>query len=60
MKRFEQILLKLVIIQFVFLLTAQVILLYTPFSPYFSKMIDYEGVNKSEAPQTIETFFHDK
>ncbi len=60
MKRFERILIKLVIIQFVFLLLAQGILLYSPLSPYLSKMIDYEGVNKSESTQTVETFFRNK
>lgn len=58
MKRFEGILIKLIIIQLVTMIVAQGLLLYTPISPYLTKIIDYEGVNKSEATQTIETFFH--
>ena len=57
MKRIEGIIIKLVIIQCISLLIAQMLLLHTPLSPFLSKMIDYEGVNKSEATQTVETFF---
>ena len=55
MKRFEQILLKLIIIQFVLLLLAQIIMLYTPLAPYVGKIYEYEGVNKNQGTKTIET-----
>jgi len=55
MKRFERILLKLIIIQFVFLLLAQIIILYTPFAPYVARIYEYEGVHKNERTKTLET-----
>ncbi|WP_374718862.1 YpfB family protein [Parageobacillus toebii] len=55
MKRVESILLKLVIIQFVFLIIAQWLILYTPLSPYLGKIYEYEGVSKQEKTKTIET-----
>jgi hypothetical protein len=55
-KRIERILLKLVVIQFIFLLIVQFIILYTPFSPYLGKIYDYEGVSKNGVTKTIETF----
>lgn len=60
MKRFEEILLKLVVIQLFFLLIAQILLLYSPFSPFLTKVIEYEGVNKSEQTKIVETFKGDK
>ncbi|MCM3003936.1 YpfB family protein [Priestia koreensis] len=56
MKRVEQILLKLVIIQFLFLLVAQSILLFSDYSSYFSKVIQYEGVTKNNFTKIVETF----
>jgi len=56
MKRIEQILLKLVIIQFLFLLVAQSILLFSDYSSYFSKVIQYEGVTKNNFTKIVETF----
>lgn len=56
MKRVEQILLKLVIIQFLFLLVAQSILLFSNYSSYFSKVIQYEGVTKNNFTKIVETF----
>jgi hypothetical protein len=55
MKRIERILLKLVIIQCIFLFIAQWLLLYTPLAPYFGKIYEYEGVSKQEKTKTIET-----
>ncbi|WP_285756002.1 YpfB family protein [Parageobacillus sp. G301] len=55
MKRAESILLKLVIIQFVFLIIAQWLILYTPLSPYLEKIYEYEGVSRQEKTKTIET-----
>jgi hypothetical protein len=54
-KRIERILLKLVIIQCIFLFIAQCLLLYTPFAPYLGKIYEYEGVSKQEKTKTIET-----
>ncbi|MFT4413117.1 YpfB family protein [Fredinandcohnia humi] len=56
MKNFERILIKLAIIQFIFLLLSQAILLYSPLTPYITRMVEYEGVNQSETTKTIETF----
>ncbi|WP_027408603.1 YpfB family protein [Anoxybacteroides tepidamans] len=55
MKRIERILLKIVIVQFLFLLLAQCLLLYTPLAPYVNKVYEYEGVTKQEKTKTIET-----
>ncbi|BDG46716.1 hypothetical protein PspKH34_12770 [Parageobacillus sp. KH3-4] len=55
MKRMESILLKLVVIQFIFLIIAQALILYTPLSPYFGKIYEYEGISKQEKTKTIET-----
>jgi hypothetical protein len=55
MKRFESFLIKLVIIQFIFLIIAQWFILYTPLSPYLGKVYEYEGVGKQEKTKTIET-----
>jgi hypothetical protein len=56
MKNFERILIKLAIIQFIFLLIAQAIILYSPLTPYVTRMIEYEGVDQSDTTKTIETF----
>ncbi|MCC3358302.1 YpfB family protein [Bacillus sp. REN16] len=58
MKNFERILIKLAIIQFVFLLVAQAIILYSPLTPYITRMIEYEGVDKSDTTKTIETLLN--
>ncbi|KXG11063.1 hypothetical protein AT864_00146 [Anoxybacillus sp. P3H1B] len=55
MKRMERILLKIVIVQLLFLLLAQCLLLYTPLAPYVIKVYEYEGVSKQEKTKTIET-----
>ena len=56
MKSIERILIKLAVIQFIFLLVAQGVLLYTDYGTYFSKMIQYEGVTKNNFSKIIETF----
>ncbi|MCJ7990662.1 YpfB family protein [Priestia megaterium] len=56
MNRIERILIKLVVIQFVFLIIAQCILLSSNHSTYFSKVIQYEGVSKNNFNKIIETF----
>jgi Family of unknown function (DUF5359) len=55
MKRFESFLWKLVIVQFIFLIMAQWLILYTPLPPYLGKIYEYEGVSKQEKTKTIET-----
>jgi hypothetical protein len=55
MKWFESLLWKLVIIQFIFLIMAQWLILYTPLPPYLGKVYEYEGVGKQEKTKTIET-----
>lgn len=55
MKRIERILLKIVIVQFVCLLLAQWVLLYTPLAPYVAKVYEYEGVTTNEKTKTVET-----
>lgn len=55
MKRLEGILVKLAIIQFIFLLIAQLLLLQSGLTPYISKIQDYEGVNGNKYTKTIET-----
>ncbi|WP_310877800.1 YpfB family protein [Priestia megaterium] len=56
MNRIERILIKLVVIQFVFLIIAQCILLSSSHSTYFSKVIQYEGVSTNNFNKIIETF----
>jgi hypothetical protein len=56
MKSIERILIKLAIIQFIFLLIAQSVLLYSDYGSYFSKIIQYEGVTKNNFSKIIETF----
>ncbi|MFC3882742.1 YpfB family protein [Bacillus songklensis] len=56
MKSIERILIKLAIIQFIFLLIAQIVLLYSDYGSYFSKIIQYEGVTKNNFSKIIETF----
>jgi hypothetical protein len=60
MKRVERILAKLAIIQFIFLVIAQTLLLFSHFSPYMTKVNEYEGVNKNQITKTIETFQNEK
>jgi hypothetical protein len=60
MKRVERILAKLAIIQFIFLVIAQSLLLFSHFSPYMTKVNEYEGVNKNQITKTIETFQNEK
>lgn len=55
MKRIEQILLKIVIVQWLCLLFAQWVLLYTPLAPYVAKVYEYEGVATKEKTKTVET-----
>lgn len=56
MKRFEGILVKFVIIQFIFLIVAQLVMMNGQVSPYLSKVIQYEGVTKDTYTKIVETF----
>lgn len=56
MKRFENILIKLVVVQFIFLILAQLLLMNSSISPYLTRMIDYEGVAKHNYTKILEVF----
>jgi hypothetical protein len=56
MKAIERILIKLAIIQFIFLCIAQSLILYSDYASYFSKIVQYEGVVKNNFSKIIETF----
>lgn len=56
MRRFEGILVKFVIIQFIFLIVAQLVMMNGQVSPYLSKVIQYEGVTKDTYTKIVETF----
>ncbi|WP_453995376.1 YpfB family protein [Bacillus nitroreducens] len=58
MKNLERVLIKLAIIQFIFLLVAQAIILYSPLTPYITRMIEYEGVDKTDPTKTVETLLN--
>ncbi|WP_319830036.1 MULTISPECIES: DUF5359 family protein [Bacillus] len=60
LKKVENIIIKLIIIQFVCLLFAQGMTLYTNAAPYMSKVVHYEGVNGQTIQQYIETFDQQK
>ncbi|MFE7062448.1 YpfB family protein [Sutcliffiella sp. NPDC057660] len=56
MKRFEGIIVKLLIIQLFCLVVAQALILYTEVSPFLTKVVQYEGVDGMEIMEHIETF----
>lgn len=56
MKRFERILIKLIVIQFIALVFAQFLIQQPSIQPYFSRMVQYEGVNKITITEWLETF----
>jgi hypothetical protein len=56
MKHFERILVKLVVVQFICLVIAQVVMTNHQLSPYLSKVIEYEGVTKDSFSKVVETF----
>ncbi|XAZ36813.1 YpfB family protein [Bacillus velezensis] len=55
MKTFERLLVKLVCIQLIILGAVQSLLHYQPIEPYISKAVKYEGVDKMEKKEWIET-----
>ncbi|ATH92193.1 MULTISPECIES: YpfB family protein [Bacillus] len=56
MKTFERLLLKLLIVQGVVLLSVQLLFHFSQAEPYLSKVVQYEGVNKTNIGEWIETF----
>ncbi|MBO1513883.1 YpfB family protein [Metabacillus bambusae] len=56
MKRFERILIKLIVIQFVALVCAQLLIQQSTIQPYLSRVVQYEGVNKITVTEWLETF----
>ncbi|TDY52656.1 YpfB family protein [Bacillus subtilis] len=58
MKTFERLLIKLLFIQAIILLGIQFLFHYQHIEPYVSKVIQYEGVDKMEENNRIETFKH--
>ncbi|MDQ0232940.1 YpfB family protein [Metabacillus malikii] len=56
MKRFERILIKLIVIQFIVLLCSQLLIQQSAIKPYLSKVVQYEGVNKQTITEWLETF----
>ncbi|WP_162144530.1 DUF5359 family protein [Ectobacillus panaciterrae] len=55
MKRTEEILIKLIVMQFIFLLLAQALLTQEPVARYLSKVVYYEGVTKGVLTNILET-----
>ncbi|WP_246942238.1 YpfB family protein [Bacillus pinisoli] len=56
MKNIERILIKIVFIQIICLVAAQVMMTNHQISPYLSKVIQYEGVTKDSYSKVVETF----
>ncbi|WML45131.1 YpfB family protein [Neobacillus sp. PS3-40] len=56
MKTVERVLIKLAIIQFIFLLLSQVILHQLDAFPQLKQLTKYEGVNKNSYTEILETF----
>jgi hypothetical protein len=56
MKTVERVLIKIVIIQFIFLLLSQVILHQLDVFPQIKQITKYEGVNKNTYTEILETF----
>ncbi len=56
MKRVERILIKLIVIQFIALVCAQLLLQDAAVQPYLSRVVQYEGVNKITITEWLETF----
>ncbi|MGG3925718.1 YpfB family protein [Metabacillus fastidiosus] len=56
MKRFEGILIKLLVIHFIILICSQLIIQEPKIQPYLSRVVKYEGVNKITISEWLETF----
>ncbi|WP_319922070.1 YpfB family protein [Neobacillus dielmonensis] len=55
-KRIEQILIKVIIIQFVFLLLTQLMFHQLDIMPKLNQLTKYEGVNESTLTEILQTF----
>ncbi|ASB88685.1 YpfB family protein [Bacillus sonorensis] len=56
MKTFERILIKILVVQGMILLCVQLLYHFSQTEPYLSKVVQYEGVNKMNIGEWIETF----
>lgn len=56
MKTFERILIKIVMVQFIFLVLSQVVLHKFHVLPELSQLTQYEGVTENNFSQVLETF----
>jgi hypothetical protein len=56
LKRIESILIKIVILQFIFLLLAQLFFHQLDIFPQIEQLTKYEGVNKNTYTEILETF----
>ncbi|MBM7604448.1 hypothetical protein FS935_03705 [Metabacillus litoralis] len=56
MKRLDRILIKLIVIQFIILICAQILVQQNNIQPYLSRVVQYEGVNKITITEWLETF----
>ena len=56
LKRIENILIKIVILQFIFLLLAQLFFHQLDVFPQIKQLTKYEGVNKNTYTEILETF----
>ncbi|WP_175639716.1 YpfB family protein [Metabacillus schmidteae] len=56
MERVERILIKLIVIQFIALVCAQLLIQNSHVQPYLSRVVQYEGVNKMTITEWLETF----
>lgn len=56
LKRFERILMKLIVIQFIALICGQLLVQNEHVQPYLSRVVQYEGVNKITISEWLETF----
>jgi hypothetical protein len=55
MNRLERILIKLIIVQFVFLILAQIFFHNLNFFPELKEITQYEGVNNNQFTEILET-----
>ncbi|WP_251555266.1 YpfB family protein [Neobacillus muris] len=56
MKRIEQFLIKVIIIQFIFLLLSQLLVHQLDVMPQLHQLTKYEGVNESKITEILQTF----
>ncbi len=56
MKRVEQILIKIIIIQFIFLFLSQLFFQQLDVFPEIKQLTKYEGVNKNSTTEFLQTF----